>query len=82
MLDKYFVNTDHLPFYHDMSGIYLWSKQGAGSSNKKNLRGQIGTGGREKNHFTVQLTVAKDGTKLKLYLIFKGKPFNGAREYR
>ena len=39
-------------------------------------------GGGEKDRFTVQLSVAKDGTKLKPYLIFKGAAFNGAREHR
>ena len=39
-------------------------------------------GGGEKDCFTMQLTVAKDGTKLKPYVIFKGASFNGAREHR
>ena len=39
-------------------------------------------GGREKDCSIVQLTVAKDGIKLKPYLIFKGAFFNGTREYR
>ena len=82
VLDKYFVNTDHLPFYRDMSGMYSWTKQGAGGRNKRDFRGQIRTGGGEKDRFTVQLTVSKDETKLKPYLIFKGASFNGKREYR
>ena len=65
-----------------MLGMYSWTKQGAGSRNKRNFRGQIGLGGGEKDRFIVQLTVAKDGTKLKPYLIFKGASFNGTREYR
>ena len=30
----------------------------------------------------MQLTAAKDGTKLKPHLTFKGASFNGAREHR
>ena len=81
-LDHYFVNTDHIPFYRDMVGMYSWTKQGAGGKNKREFRGQVGTGGGDKDRFTVQLSVTKSGKKLKPYLIFKGAAFNGAREYR
>ena len=48
ILDKYLVNTDHLLFYRDMAGMYWQTKQGVGGRNKRNFRGQIGTGGGEK----------------------------------
>ena len=65
-----------------MAGMYSWTKQGAGGRNKRNFRRKIGTGGGEKNCFAVQLTVAKDGTKLKPYVIFKGASFNSIGEHR
>ena len=35
-------------------------------------RRQVKTAGYEKQHFTVQLSILKDGTKLPVYFIFKG----------
>ena len=40
----------------------------------------MGRGGDYKDRFTVQLPIAKDGTKLPPYLIFKGAVLNGTRE--
>ena len=82
VLDDFFVNSDHLPFCRNMAGVCSWTKQGAGGRNKRDFRGQVGTGGGEKDRFAVQLTVAKDGTKLKPCVMFKGASFNGTREHR
>ena len=41
----------------------------------------MGTVGCDKDRFTVQLSIAKDGTKLPPYVISKGAAFNGTREY-
>ena len=80
-MDKYFINTDHLLFYHNMAGIYLWIKEEVGSKNKREFRGQVGMSNNKKDYFTVQLTISKDRAKLKSYVIFKGVPFNSTREY-
>ena len=61
MLDYYFINTDHIPFYHDMTRIYLVTKQGAGSKNKYDFRRQVSMDGSEKDQFTVQLSITKNG---------------------
>ena len=44
MLDKCFANMDQSPFYCDALIVCSWTKQGVGRRNKKNFRGQIGTG--------------------------------------
>ena len=63
-LDRNFVNTDHVLFYRDIIGMCSWSKKGAGGKHKEEHRAQVGTGGGNKDRFTVQLSIAKDGTKL------------------
>ena len=73
VLDNHFINTCHIPFYRDMVGMYSWTKQGAGGKNKRDFRGQVGTGGGDKDRFTVQLSVTKSGTKLKPHLILKAR---------
>ena len=47
-LDKCFANADYLPFYRDVPGMHLQTKQGMGSFNKKNFREQIGIGERRR----------------------------------
>lgn len=63
--DSAWCNTDHLPVYRDMPGNYSWGEKGSG-------RRQVQTGGAEKERFTVQLSCLKDGTKLPIFMIFKG----------
>ena len=75
------VSTDHAPFYRDMVGMHSWKKNGAGSKNKRDFRGPFGTGGDEKDRFTVQFSIAKDGTKLTQHATFKGAPFDRNREH-
>ena len=51
---------------HETVGNYSWGKKDSGRRNVK-------TGGREKDRFTCQLSIAKDGTKLPPFIIWKGK---------
>ena len=74
-------NSDHIPFYRDMAGAYSWTQKGAGGGDKKELRGQLATGGGEKDRFTVQISCCKDGTKLPPFIIFKAKAPDGRREF-
>ena len=64
-----------------MVGMHSWSKTGAGGKHKEEHRAQVGTGGGDKDRFTVQLSIAKDGTKLPPCLISKGAAFNRTREH-
>ena len=66
MADRYYINTDHVPINHETVGNYSWGKKDSGRRNVK-------TGGKEKDRFTCQLSVAKDGTKLPPFIIWKGK---------
>lgn len=79
--DERLANTDHIPMYRDMAGAYSWTKKGAGGGTKKKFRGQVATGGGEKDRFTVQLTCLKSGGKVKPFIIFKAKPADGRREF-
>ena len=63
--DDSFVNSDHIPFYHDLPGNYSWIDSGAGDK-------QVVTGDAEKERYTVQLTCLKSGRKLPPFIIFKG----------
>eukprot|EP00957_Ditylum_brightwellii_P124029 9454022-Ditylum_brightwellii.AAC.1 len=63
--DIHWFNSDHIPMDRDDTSIYSWGVKNSG-------RRQIATGGAEKDRFILQLAYAKDGTKLPLYLIFKG----------
>ena len=65
-----------------MTGMHSWTKKGAGGKNERYFRVQVGTGGSEKDRFTVQLSITKEGTKLIPCVIFKGAQFNGIREHR
>ena len=73
------VNTDHVPFHRDMTGMHSCTKKGAGGKNKRYFRVQVGTGGSKKYRFTVQLSIAKNGTKLTPHMMFKGSLFDGIR---
>jgi len=55
-----------MPVYRDCPGNYSWGKKGSGR------RRQVQTGGAEEERFTVQLSCLKDGTKLPIFMIFKG----------
>eukprot|EP00957_Ditylum_brightwellii_P195002 14857097-Ditylum_brightwellii.AAC.1 len=63
--DSHWVNSDHTPMHRDDTFSYLWGV-------KNSDRRKISNGGADKDRFILQLTYAKDGTKLPLYLIFKG----------
>ena len=51
------ANLEDLPDFPAKTGMYSWTKQGAGGKNKRDFRGQVGMGGGEKDRFTVQLSV-------------------------
>lgn len=67
--EEKWVNTDHLPVYREPVDDYTWGIRNSG-------RRQIGTGGKEKERFTVQLSIRfkRTNNKLKPFIIFKGKP--------
>ena len=64
--DANFCNTDHVPIWYETVGNYTWGKKNSG-------RRSVKTGGKEKNRFTGQLSIGKDGKKLPPFLIFKGE---------
>ena len=66
--DAHFCNTDHVPVWYESVGNFSWGKRNSG-------RRHIRTGGKEKDQFTAQFSVGKDGTKLIPFLIFRGKVF-------
>ena len=78
--DSKLVNTDHILFYRGMASSCSWIAKGADGGKKRGLRGQVVTGGGEKDRFTVQLTITKDGKNLRPFIIFKAQPANGVRE--
>ena len=78
--DSKLVNTDHIPFYRDMVGSCSWTAKGDGGGQKRGLRGQVARGGGEKDRFTMQVTITKNGKKLRPFVIFKAQPANGVRE--
>ena len=63
--DSRWCNTDHIPFTIECVGNYSWGERNSG-------RRQIQTAGYEKQRFTAQLSILKNGTKLPVYFIFKG----------
>ena len=65
-----------------MVGIHSWSKTGARGKHKEEYRAQVGTCGGDKDQFTVQFPIAKDGTKLPPCVTFKGDELNGTIEHR
>ena len=64
--DKYWFNTDHVPLWYKSVGSYTWILKYSGFQNVK-------TGGKEKDRFTEQLSIAKSGNKLITFLLFKGE---------
>ena len=64
--DAHFCNTDHVPVWYESVGNYSWGKKSGG-------RRHVRTGGKEKDRFTAQLSICKDGRKLIPFLIYKGE---------
>lgn len=64
--DAHFCNTDHVPVWFESVGNYSWGKKTGG-------RRHVRTGGKEKNRFTAQLSITKDGRKLIPFIIFGGE---------
>ena len=64
--DAHFCNTDHVPVWYESVGNYSWGKKCGG-------RRHVRTGGKEKDRFTAQLSITKDGRKLTPFLIYKGE---------
>ena len=56
-------NTDQVPVYIEDH------RKGTLGMREDHTRRTVGTAGKEKNRFTVQLTVFKDGTKVRGFLI-------------
>ena len=65
IVDQRWVNSDHVPFTIECVGDFSWGERNTGGA-------QVGTGGYEKQRFTVQLSITKDGRKLPVFFIFKG----------
>eukprot|EP00957_Ditylum_brightwellii_P164172 12499652-Ditylum_brightwellii.AAC.1 len=62
---SHWVNSDHILMYRDDSSSYSCSDTSSYSWGVKNSgRRQVATGGAKKDRLTLQLTYAKDGTKL------------------
>ena len=64
--DAFYFNTDHVPVWYESVGNYTWGKKDSG-------RRTVKTGGKEKDRFTTQLGIKKDGTKCIPFIIFKGE---------
>ena len=64
--DAHFCNTDHVPVWFESVGNYSWGKKHSG-------RRHVRTGGKEKNRFTAQLAITKDGRKLTPFIIYNGE---------
>ena len=62
--EKDWYNFDHVPFWYETVGNNYW---GTKYSGRKNLK----TGGKEKDRFTVVLTISKWGKNLIAFIIFK-----------
>ena len=54
ILDQDYCNTDHILVYIDITGNYTWGGRNTGGR-------KIGTGGKEKACFTVQLSCKEEG---------------------
>lgn len=65
--DAYYINTDQVPVWIESVGNYSWGKKDSG-------RRTVKTGGKEKDRFTVQLSIGKDGKKLIPFVIWKATP--------
>ena len=63
--NKYIINSDHVPVWIEAHGNYQWGDKNS------HLRRHIKTVGKEKDRFTVQLTISKPGDKASVtYCIF------------
>ena len=56
-------NTDQVPVYIDDHSKGTWGMM------EDHTRSMVGTAGKEKDRFTAQLTLFKDGTKVRGFLI-------------
>ena len=63
--DDHWINFDHVPVWIEGVGNHSWGPRDSGRRNVK-------TGGKEKNRFTVVLTITKNGKKGIPFIIFKG----------
>ena len=61
--DAKMENTYQVPVYIEDHSKDIWSMR------EDHTRRTVGTDGKEKNRFTAQLTVFKDGTKVRGFLI-------------
>ena len=61
--DKNTGNTDQVPIYIEDHSKGTWGMR------EDHTRRTVGTSGKEKDRFTAQLTVFKDGTKVRGFLI-------------
>ena len=62
--EKYSYNFDHVPVWYKPIGDHFWGPKESGCRNVKN-------GGKEKDCFTVVLTISKSGKKLIPFIICK-----------
>ena len=63
VMDANMGNTDQVPVYIEYHSKGTWGVR------EDNTRRTVGTAGKEKDRFTAQLTVFKDGTKVRGFLI-------------
>lgn len=63
--DEDFYNFDHVPVWQEPVASTSWGEKDSGRRNVK-------TAGKEKNRYTVVLTISKSGKKLPPLIIFKG----------
>ena len=61
--DANMVHTDQVPVYIEYHSKGTWGMR------KYHTNRMVGTAGKKKNRFTAQLTVFKDGTKVRGFLI-------------
>ena len=63
--DKDWYTFDHIPIWYEPAGNHSWGPKDSGCRNLK-------TGGKDKDCFTVVLTISKLGKKLIPFIVFKG----------
>ena len=68
ILDQYYCKNDNISLYIDTLGNYTCGERNTGGLN-------IGTGGKEKDRFTVQLSCINVGKKLQPLIIWKASEF-------
>jgi len=62
--DDFFCNTDHVPVWYESVGNFSWDK-------KDSSRQHVRTGRKEKDRFTAQLSIGKEGKKSVYFLILR-----------